>query len=304
MSQLHKENGKKSPKTWSFELSDEAGYTAWRDAKLANYPTTWDESIVTVHDMANPTSDEISQLLDMCQKTNMAIYDSNRTATPEALESFCANFGLKTMESHRSAGGHGVVSIEQTSTDTRGGYIPYTNKPLSWHTDGYYNAPEQRIRAMILHCGRDAGEGGINALLDPEIAYIRMRDENPDFIKAFMHKECYTIPENTDPRTPLRPISVGPIFEVDPETGALHMRFSARGRSVIWRDDETTLQARNFLTHLLENDPLILRYKLQSGQGVISNNVLHNRTGLTDNAEPGHRRLMYRIRYFERMANT
>ena len=76
------------------------------------------------------------------------------------------------------------------------GTSPYTNRPLSWHTDGYYNAPEDRIRSFILHCCRNAERGGESALLDPEIAYIRLRDENPRFIAALMHDEAMTIPAN------------------------------------------------------------------------------------------------------------
>jgi len=298
------ESNKKSLKTAVFSVDDNENYSLWRTKKLENYPTKRDDLIVKVADLANPTSDEISQITTLCQKTNMAIYDSQVPVKEDVLEQFCSHFGLKTMENHRSRDSLGVVSIEQADSDTRGGYIPYTDKPLSWHTDGYYNDPEHRIRAMILHCARNASEGGVNALIDPEIIYIRMRDENPDYISAFMHPQCYTIPENTDPRTPYRPVSIGPVFEMDPESAKLHMRYSARGRNVIWRDDETTRQAHEFLTHILENDPLIIRYKLQSGQGVISNNVLHNRTGFTDSAPAGQKRLMYRIRYFERIAQT
>ena len=294
----------KPQKTAVFAIDDNENYSLWRAAKLENYPTKRDELIVKVNDLANPTSDEISQITRLIQKANMAIYDSRVPVKEEVLEKFCSRFGLKTMEKHRSRDSLGVVSIEPADSDTRGGYIPYTDKPLSWHTDGYYNDPEHRIRAMILHCARNAEEGGVNALIDPEIVYIRMRDENPDYIRAFMHPQCYTIPENTDPRTPYRPVSIGPVFAVDPKTGKLHMRYSARGRNVIWRDDETTRKAHAFLTHILENDPFVIHYKLQSGQGVISNNVLHNRTGFADTAPAGQKRLMYRIRYMERIAQT
>jgi hypothetical protein len=33
----------------------------------------------------------------------------------------------------------------------------------------------------------------------------------------------------------------GPVFSADPETGGLHMRFTAR--NIIWRDDPMTLEA-------------------------------------------------------------
>jgi len=303
-------NPEKEQNSKVFGLGDDAAYQEWRDSKLANFPALRknssdalpDELIVTVADMANPQENEISKIRDLCRKTNMAIYQAPESIPPQTLEKFCLNFGLQTMENHRSAANNGVVAIEQTTIGGKGGYIPYTNKPLSWHTDGYYNAPENRIRAMVLHCDRDASEGGVNELLDPEIAYIRLRDENPQFIASLMHQQAMIIPANEDPRSAYRPDSIGPVFEIDEQSGYLDMRYSARARNIIWRDDAVTMKAREFLTHILKNDPLIVRHKLQSGQGVISNNVLHNRTGFTDGGEAGEARLMYRIRYQERIA--
>jgi alpha-ketoglutarate-dependent taurine dioxygenase len=284
-----------------FNLGNEAAYSQWRQAKLANYPVLRDESIVTVEDMAAPKRQELSQIINLCLNCNMAIYQSDGPILSDTLAKFCRKLGLITMEGHRSAAGNGVVSIEQTAKDSRGGYIPYTNKPLSWHTDGYYNAEDDRIRAMVLHCERDAAQGGVNQLFDPEIAYIRLRDENPDFIAAFLHEDAMMIPANTDPRTPIRPDSPGPVFSVDRQ-GHLHMRYSARARNIVWANDKATDGARAFLTHILENDPLVLTHKLQSGQGVISNNVLHDRTGFVDASDHKATRLLYRIRYKERVA--
>lgn len=290
-----------SQKTAVFDLADDAAYKIWRAEKLANYSAKRNESIVTLADMANPQSHEVSQIVESCRQSNMVIYQTDAPILPDTLEKFCAGLGLKTMETHRSAASTGIVSIEQTTIGSKGGYIPYTNKPLSWHTDGYYNAAADRIQAMVLHCVRDATQGGINELFDPDIVYIRLRDENPQFITAMMHPQALTIPANEDPRSDYRPDSIGPVFEVDPASGHLNMRYSARTRNIIWRDDPATDQAREFLTHILKNDPLLIRHKLKSGQGVISNNVLHNRTGFIDASDTQETRLLYRIRYKERV---
>ena len=37
---------------------------------------------------------------------------------------------------------------------------------------------------MLLHCVRDAAEGGVNRFLDHDIAYILLRDAIPTFIAA------------------------------------------------------------------------------------------------------------------------
>ena len=48
--------------------------------------------------------------------------------------------------------------------------------------------------------------------------------------------------------------------------------------------------------------PYIYRATLQPGQGLIGNNVLHDRSGCNDDEE--HTRQLYRLRYYQRMAAT
>jgi hypothetical protein len=140
-------------------------------------------------------------------------------------------------------------------------------------------------------------------VLDPDIAYIRLRDAKPTFIDAFEHPECMSIPANIGDQGEIRPAVCGPVFSYDRAGRALHMRYSARKKNVRWRDDPTTAAARDFLAELLadENGP-VLRYRLQPGQGLISNNVLHNRTAFKD--DPGQRRLLYRARFFDRVNSS
>ena len=47
-----------------------------------------------------------------------------------------------------------------------------------------------------MHCVSPAKSGGENSYLDPEIAYILMRDENPDYIAALMQDDVMMIPAN------------------------------------------------------------------------------------------------------------
>ena len=184
----------------------------------------------------------------------------------------------------------------------RGEYIPYTSRPLGWHTDGYYNQPEKTIRSFILYCVSDADEGGANQLLDPELAYIHLRDANPDYIRVLMMTEVMTIPPNVENGIELRPARSGPVFSMLPD-GNLHMRYTARTRSVEWHPNPHVREAVGALTDLLASDSrYIYRATLQAGQGLISNNVLHDRTGFDDDAE--HPRKLYRLRYYQRMSGT
>jgi hypothetical protein len=62
-----------------------------------------------------------------------------------------------------------------------------------------------------------------------------------------------------------------------------------------------TRAAREFLGVLLaEGDGPVFRYRLQPGEGLISNNVLHNRTAFKDGE--GRGRLLYRARFFDRIS--
>jgi len=179
------------------------------------------------------------------------------------------------------------------------GYIPYTTRAMNWHTDGYYNAPQDYIAGFVLHCVQPAADGGVNELLDPEIAYIRLRDRNPALLHALMHPRTMSIPENREPDGTLRPESIGPVFFADPATGRMQMRYTARTRSIAWRDDPATQEAEQFLREELGRDPLITRLALTAGQGVLNNNILHNRTGFSDGVGAG--RLIYRVRFHNRV---
>ncbi|HDL16436.1 MAG TPA: taurine catabolism dioxygenase TauD [Rhizobiales bacterium] len=295
-----------------FDLCDNETYRDWRAAKLAASPASVSELVVEISDLATPGEAERAALISLCRKANMAIYTSRPSQTGDGrvrddLRSFARALGLHRVERHRSAADDGIVAIEVAGDGSRKGYIPYSDRPLSWHTDGYYNGPADRIGALVLHCVREADEGGESGLLDPEIAYIRLRDENPDFIAAFMHAEAMTIPANVEDNGKVRAPSTGPVFAVDPRTGKLNMRYSARGRNIVWRDDPDTLAAVHFLASILANgDRYIFRHKFAPGQGLICNNVLHNRTGFKNPAALSGRgnRLLYRLRYPERIAGT
>jgi hypothetical protein len=85
--------------------------------------------------------------------------------------------------------------------------------------------------------------------------------------------------------------------------GQLHMRYTDRSRSIEWRDDPLTREAVAALKQILHGDsPYRFTGTLQSGQGLISNNVLHTRSGFED--DDAHPRILYRARYFDRIQGT
>jgi len=279
-------------------------YQRWRDNKLARYPRSVAELVVEIDGLMDVGQAQTEAIHDRVRRANMAIYTCrDRTVDRAAIRTFAAAFGLQRVDLHLCAHESGVTALEISTEGRRNEYIPYSNRGLSWHTDGYYNKDTERIGAVVLHCVRDAAEGGVNALLDPEIAYIKLRDADPDFVTALTHPGCMTIPANCENGREIRPPRSGPVFSSDRATGALQMRFTARNKSIVWRDDSTTRAAIAHLNELLadENGP-VLRHRLQPGQGIISNNVLHNRSAFEDS--PGHKRLFYRARFFDRLCTN
>jgi len=284
-----------------FSLDDHDGYHAWRAQKLA---ATSMPDVIPVNNPGELSDTERQALLQTCQTRNFALF---RVTSPPrnvdlALRAFGRHIGLLDLDQNLCAEDSGVTAITVKATETDHTYIPYTNRPLGWHTDGYYNAGDHQVRAWLLYCARPASEGGDNELFDHEIAYIRIRDENPDWIRALMAPDAFTIPSNTEHGEEIRPDHAGPVFSVSTTDGSLHMRYSARQRNVIWKDDALTRDAATFLLDLFKHgDDHIFRYKLQSGEGVISNNILHRRDGFRDEPSSGAKRLIYRARYYQRL---
>jgi alpha-ketoglutarate-dependent taurine dioxygenase len=237
----------------------------------------------------------------------MAIYSSNTLgdADKEIPRRLGLQLGLVHLDSHWLTDDDAISPISVRGAEERGErkeFIPYTDKPIRWHTDGYYNPPERTVRGMILHCVQSAASGGESQLLDHEIAYILLRDENPDFIRALSQDDAMTIPPRLDDTGVARAVQSGPVFSVDAQ-GFLHMRYTARSISIEWRSDATTQAAIAALAKLLATPtPWTLRGRLEPGMGLACNNVLHDRSGFTESAQ--QRRLLYRARYHERVAET
>lgn len=291
-----------------FVLENDDLYQRWRANKLENYPTQLADIVVELKDSKKMTDAEHTAILDRCKQSNMAIYAGNTGDDPdrEIPHYIGQRFGLSNLNHNWLGDEDGLTSltVAEVEDKKRKNYIPYSNRPIKWHTDGYYNTSDKQIHAVLLHCVQPAIEGGENALLDHEIAYILLRDQNPDYIRLLMQDDMMIIPPrlNKDDEI-VRKEEAGPIFSVNPKTGNLHMRYTIRTHNVIWKQDAETQAALNALTEILYSDsPFILHGRLESGMGLISNNVLHDRTGFSDSDE--QHRLLYRARYFDRMAGT
>ncbi|MDZ4202355.1 MAG: TauD/TfdA family dioxygenase [Gallionella sp.] len=285
-----------------FDPDDSAAYQHWRERKLALAVTDTADLIVEIKEPGTLSAAERDALLSRIARSNMAIYATSTAMDEAALQCLGAQLGLLRLDANWLAGEQGITRITVCDNDgRRQAYIPYTDRAIKWHTDGYYNPPERQIRGMVLHCAQSAGHGGENRVLDHEIAYLMLRDANIDFIRALSAPDVMTIPERIDETDGVRAAQSGPVFSVD-ERGYLHMRYTARTRSIEWKQDAITLSAVAALEHLLATDmPHIHQLKMESGMGLLCNNVLHDRSAFTD--DPAHPRLLYRARYLDRLSS-
>jgi hypothetical protein len=125
-------------------------------------------------------------------------------------------------------------------------------------------------------------------------------------VRALMAADAMTIPARVDEAGVARAAQPGPVFSVDAD-GALHMRYTARTRSIAWRDDDATRNAVDMLAQLLagrwcEAASWMLHLRLGAGMGLVCHNVLHERSAFAD--DPAAPRLLYRARYLDRVAGS
>jgi len=286
-----------------FDLDDATAYAAWRERKLDEAPRRLEDIVVALDDPRTLKSAERAQLIALNARCNMAVYVGKTGSDPdkEIPRKLGAQLGLHTLDGHWLTDNDGISPLSVIGAEQRGErkeFIPYTDKPIRWHTDGYYNLPERTIRGLMLHCVQSAASGGDNQLLDHDIAYILLRDENPDYIRALSAPDAMTIPPRMEDDGVARAEQPGPVFSVNADD-SLHMRYTARTVSIAWSSASDA--ARQALERILAAPtPWTLHGRLEPGMGLVCNNVLHDRSGFTETLEK--RRLLYRARYYERVA--
>ena len=292
-SQEHQQVAIESP----FNLGESAGYECWREQRLSLGMPVLSDLLVRIDDPYQLSIDEKNAILSRCDTFNMVVYqlDDPDTQDKSLVHALGKQLSLVNLDANLRSDEDSVSSLE-VRNQAGNQYIPYTNKALSWHTDGYYNYLDKQIYGIVMHYVRPAAEGGVSSLLNHEDVYMKLRDANPAYIEALMHPEAMTIPDNIEAGKVIREAQSGPVFMVKPD-GRLHMRYSARKRNIVWRDTVETKNAVEMINALMADDDNVFKVTLKAGQGIVCNNVLHNRSGFNDSET--QKRLLYRARYFD-----
>jgi len=278
-------------------------YKTWRDEKLANYYSKPPSLFVEINNPLQLSSAEKTAIEDNCRSTNLSFIKVKPSSDiRSAIHSINSQLGLVNFDRHLCADDDGLAVIEDANTPKKGGYAPYSNKALNWHTDGYYNPMNALVGAFSLYCIRPATEGGDNRWIDPEMLYIHFRECNPDVIEALSHSETLTIPARHDGNQVAREASIGPVFFVDKTSHTPKMRFTQRKRNIDWLKSTEICDSLCELNNFLASDSEIHhQYKLAAGEGLVCNNVLHNRGSFIDSAQ--QKRKLLRGRYTNRVLN-
>ncbi len=286
------------------DLHDDKAFSRWADLKRQAYEKRHSAVFAPVVEIAadGSLSDEARQQVKQhLHDYNFVLYRladecSDHLAMVKRLS---AELGLQEPDKNLCAAEDRITRLTVTDHGRAHTYIPYTNRAIGWHTDGYYNPWDQRVLSFILHCQQPAASGGENRLLDPDMVYIHLREHNPAFVRALSDEVVMCIPANYENDELIRPQTCSAVFVEEPGH-ALAMRFSKRTRNIIWKQDTVTQEALNCLFEYLDSDtPYVIEHRLAAGEGVINNNVLHTRSAFTDDAS--NKRIFYRARFYSRI---
>ena len=134
-----------------FDLDNDIAYHAWLENKMDDYPQAIEDIVVEVSDTKKLSIAEFKVIRDLVKKTNMAIYAGNTGSDPDkAIPVSLANqFGLSLPDDNMGAD-DGITALRVVGDEWRGEYIPYTNRSIHWHTDGYYNTAEHQIQSLSI----------------------------------------------------------------------------------------------------------------------------------------------------------
>ena len=291
-----------------FNLKDDATYQHWVESKLSAYQkrTSADfKLLVDIDSDGHIPAESLSIVKEQINDYNFALYKMSESVEDHlsAVKNIGIQVGLKELDKNLCAQEDRITKLTVVDHQRGHSYIPYSNKAIGWHTDGYYNPLHQRVLALVLHCEHPSETGGVSDLLDPDMVYIHLRDQNPDFITALSNPGVMCIPENIEEGVEIRPQTCTAVFMQEPvaeQDPVLAMRFSKRKHNIIWAGDTLTQEALACLFEYLESDsPYHIKYRLNSGEGVICNNVLHTRSAFIDSAE--NKRVYFRARYYNRI---
>ena len=131
-----------------FDPDDDRSYRTWRARKLDRYPAAGLPVVELARSARTDRGGARPRSLDAVAAPNMAIYASPLAgeADKEIPRRLGAQLGLARLDAQLARRRRRHQPGDGRRGRPRCDFIPYTNRPIRWHTDGYYNPPARRIR--------------------------------------------------------------------------------------------------------------------------------------------------------------
>ena len=288
----------KSLQVSPFLLENETEYKIWRARKL-DCRRSCNVSEVFGLDQGKLFSQlTLERQKQHLEAYNFIIFESEDLLGKQEFLNINQQFGLYSPDSNQGSDADAVTSLRVVSeADELSQYIPYTNRALNWHTDGYYNPFGRQISAFALYCVNQAEKGGDNFFFDHEIMYLLIRDTAAELMEALMCPDLMEIPANIQGNRIVRAQESGPVFSIG-RNGTLDMRYTSRPRNIVWKTDKRSQRALSLIREILMDSDAVIDIRLNDGQGIVCNNILHGRRAFHEVAG-GSSRLYYRARYYQ-----
>lgn len=276
-------------------------YKQWRDERLDLQKTTQNVRVNLTDELI--TSGNTQALIQLCDQVRIFGFSHYHLSTQkeqprEVVAELASTLGL-----NRSDGGiihdenDQLSLLEDLPGTARSRFLPYSNKAMNWHTDGYYNATDSVIRGITLHCLQSASTGGTLTVMDPELLLIALYDEDPQLVLELTHEQAMLLPANTDAEGHNRPDRRVPVLFAH-DDASLGMRFTTRSQHIQWRSEATRIAAERALGLIEQHNEWHTAIRLQPGEGIVSRNALHRRDAFHDGPDTLKRQIL-RGRYHQ-----
>ncbi len=286
---------RKSP----FSLENDAAYADWRARKLALRRELEPDRSFRLDADGRFAPADLAAVARQVDAHGFVLFECDAGLDKRGFLALNRQLGLERLDANPGADEDRVTSLTAVAgDDPRAQYIPYTNRALNWHTDGYYNGADRAIQAFSLYCVQPAARGGGNFLFDHEYLYLQIRDREPDLMRALMRRDLMRIPANVQGDRVVRAEESGPVFAIAGDT--LQMRYTSRPRNIVWKSDRQSTLALDRVRELLMAGDGLIEIRLRRGQGLVCNNLLHGREAYVDD-RAGPPRLVFRARYLDRI---
>jgi hypothetical protein len=275
-------------------------YQAWKQRRLAAACKPSSMHFYPI-DNANSASvtDNTDVLISLCEEVEQHGYafyqfEDNAQLTAHAVRKSIArlhrSLGLTDADTGVLAGEDNLSLLKNSTDAAKRRFVPYSDRAMNWHTDGYYNAPNSSVRTFCLHCIEPAKSGGALTLLDDQLLLIALYDQNPEAVALLAHKEAMLVPESRDELGHARPDRLSAVFEVN--HGRLLTRFTTRKHNIQWRTPTTKSAIEDATKLLNEQTQWQQVVRLEAGQGVVTRNILHCRSAFEDGVDMTGRQIL------------